>query len=157
MIALKKPLQKLALASVLAFSGASFAVDIDHSADENDVAIQGYDPVSYFTASAAQQGSDQFTATYKNAIYKFTTAENRDAFKADPTQYAPQYGGFCAFGTAMGKKFDTDPNAWKVVDNKLYLNLSKDVQERWLADVPGFIEQANGNWGDIKDKNSEDL
>lgn len=154
---IKHSLQRLAMAGVFVLSSAAYAVDIDHSADENDIAIQGYDPVSYFSASTAQQGADQYTATYKNAIYKFTSAENRDKFRADPTRYAPQYGGFCAFGTAMGKKFDTDPNAWKIVDNKLYLNLNKDVQQRWLEDVPGFIQDANQNWGDIKNKNPEEL
>ena len=154
---LKKSLLHLTVAGALAFSGSAFSADIDHSADDNDVAIKGYDPVSYFTAAAAQEGSDQFTATYKNAIYKFTTAVNRDTFRAAPEQYAPQYGGFCAFGTAMGKKFDTDPNAWKVVDNKLYLNLSKDVQQKWLADVPGFIEEANTAWVDIKGKSPDEL
>ena len=154
---IRKAIQHAAIAAVFTLSGTAFAADIDHSADENDVAIQGYDPVSYFTASEAQQGSSNYTATYKNAIYQFASADNRDTFRANPSKYAPQFGGFCAFGTAMGKKFDTDPTAWKIVDDKLYLNLNKDVQKRWLSDVPGYIETANGQWGQIKDKKPEDL
>lgn len=76
--------------------------------------------------------------------------KNRDHFKTNPTAYAPQYGGYCAFGVAMGKKFDTDPNAWKVEGGKLYLNLDKTVQQRWLEDTSGFIEDADNNWATIK-------
>jgi YHS domain-containing protein len=108
--------------------------------------------VSYFTPGAPVKGSSDFTATYKNAIYQFSSAENRDAFKQDPAKYAPQYGGFCAFGVTMNRKFDTDPLAFKIVDEKLYLNLNSQVQERWLTDVDGFINTAEQNWGDIKAK-----
>ena len=98
------------------------------------------------------KGTSDFTATYKNAIYKFSSEENRDAFKADPAKYAPQYGGFCAFGVTMNRKFDTDPLAFKIVDEKLYLNLNAKVQKRWLTDVDGFISTAEQNWGGIADK-----
>ena len=77
-------------------------------------------------------------------------AANRDQFKADPQAYAPQYGGYCAFGVAMGKKFETDPEAWKIEGGKLYLNLDKSVQKRWLEDTQGFIQDANTNWTTIK-------
>lgn len=150
MTARKSLLNSMILAGMLSFSVSSFAADIDVSADANDLAIQGYDPVAYFTESKPMKGSADFTATYKNAIYHFANQENRDAFKADPTAYAPQYGGYCAFGVAMEKKFDTDPEAWKVVDGKLYLNLDKSVQQRWLADMDELITTANGNWTDIK-------
>ena len=147
----------LAAASVLAFAGSVFAADIDINADENDIALHGYDPVSYFTAGEPAKGSYEYTATYKNAIFKFSTADNRDSFRADPARFAPQFGGFCAFGTAMEKKFDGDPNAWKVVNNKLYLNLNKDVQKRWLTDVPGYITTANSAWPQIKNFAADDL
>ena len=78
-------------------------------------------------------------------------------FKNNPEKYAPQYGGFCAFGVAMEKKFDTDPLAWKIVDNKLYLNLNTDVQKRWLTDVPGYIAQSTENWSSIKDVAADKL
>lgn len=143
--------KKLALVAVML--GTSFslmAADIGMSVDENDIAIKGYDPVAYFTDNGAVQGSPEFTATYKNAIYHFASSENRNKFKANPQAFAPQYGGYCAFGVAMGKKFETDPQAWKVEDGKLYLNLDKTVQQRWLEDTQGFIQDANTNWTNIK-------
>ncbi|WP_434360871.1 hypothetical protein NF212_11045 [Parasalinivibrio latis] len=146
----KSLLTSLAVAGLLSFSAGAFAADIDVSADANDLAIKGYDPVAYFTDSKAVKGDDQYTATYKNAIFHFTSADNRDTFRKDPAAYAPQYGGYCAFGVAMEKKFDTDPEAWKIVDGKLYLNLDKSVQERWLTDTNGYIQTADGNWPEIK-------
>lgn len=146
----------IAIASMTSALGA-FAADIDVNANANDVAIQGYDPVAYFTDAKPTPGSADFTATYKNAIYHFSSAENRDLFRADPSAYAPQYGGYCAFGVTVEKKLDTDPEAWKIVDNKLYLNLNKDVQKRWLTDVPGYIANADDIWTDIKDVEASEL
>jgi YHS domain-containing protein len=142
--------------SILA-SSLSFAADIDANADINDVAISGYDTVAYFTQNKAVSGSSDYTATYKNAIYKFTSAKHRDLFKANPEKYAPQFGGYCAFGVSIEKKFDVDPHAFKVVDNKLYLNLDKSIQKKWLKDVPGYINSADSHWGDIKDKTAKEL
>ena len=113
-------------------------------------AVHGHDPVAYFTSGKPQEGVDAYTATHNGATYRFASAANRDAFKADPGRYAPQYGGYCAFGTAMGRKFDGDPNAWKIVDGKLYLNLNADVQKRWLSNVPGFVKGADNNWPKIE-------
>ncbi|WP_159650894.1 YHS domain-containing (seleno)protein [Vibrio atypicus] len=138
------------MAALLGTSFSLMAADIDMSVDSNDLAIKGYDPVAYFTDNGAQQGKPEFTATYKNAIYQFASSENRDQFKANPAAYAPQYGGYCAFGVAMGKKFETDPQAWKIEDGKLYLNLDKTVQQRWLENTQGFIVDANSNWSTIK-------
>ncbi len=141
---LKKIITTTAATLALSLSAASFAADIDMNANGNDLAIQGYDPVAYFTNEKPTKGSSDFTATYKNAIY------HRDLFRASPAKYAPQFGGFCAFGVTKGRKFDTDPTAWRVVDGKLYLNLNKDVQKVWLADVPGYITNANQTWPTIK-------
>ena len=147
----KKVLNTLAFASAIAFSGALFAADIDINADANDVALHGFDAVSYFTEDKPVEGSFEYTATYKNAIFKFSSAANRDAFRADPDRYAPQYGGYCAFGTKVEKKFDIDPNAWRVENGKLYLNKDKNVQRIWVKDVPGNIQEANVAWPKIKD------
>lgn len=147
---LKKIITTTAATLALTLSAASFAADIDMNANGNDLAIQGYDPVAYFTNEKPTKGSNDFTATYKNAIYHFSSEENRDLFRASPAKYAPQFGGFCAFGVTKGRKFDTDPTAWRVVDGKLYLNLNKDVQKVWLEDVPGYITNANQTWPTIK-------
>lgn len=141
----------------LAFSAFTFAADVDVNANANDIAIGGYDPVSYFTQAAPVKGGVQHTATYKNAIYQFSSEANRDAFKANPEKYAPQFGGFCAFGVTMERKFDTDPLAYKIVDGKLYLNLNSKVQQRWLADTSGMIDTADKNWGGIKSKTDKVL
>ncbi len=151
MLKVKSTTKKLTLmAAVLGASFSAMAADIDMSVDQNDLAIQGYDPVAYFTEQGAAKGKPEFTATHKNAIYHFTSSTNRDQFRANPEAYAPQYGGYCAFGVAMGKKFATDPQAWKIEDGKLYLNLDKSVQQRWLENTKGFIMDADGNWPDIK-------
>ncbi|MEE1674241.1 YHS domain-containing (seleno)protein [Agarivorans aestuarii] len=148
--ALKALIRTSALASALAVSSFSFAADVGMSVDANDLAIKGYDPVAYFVSGQPTQGNGSYTATHNNAIYHFASADNRDAFKADPAKYAPQYGGYCAFGVAMEKKFDTDPTAWKIVDGKLYLNLDKKVQQRWLENTGELIVDANQNWPEIK-------
>ena len=147
----KATIKSIFIGSILIASSFSFAADIDMNADANDLAIKGYDPVSYFSSSAPKLGSSLYTATYKGGIYQFSTEANRDMFKQNPVKYAPQYGGYCAFGVAMEKKFDTDPLAWKIVDGKLYLNLNKDVQKKWLTDVSGYLNLSNDNWSDIKD------
>lgn len=135
----------------------SFAADIDMNADKNDIAISGYDTVAYFTEGMAVEGTHKYTATHKNTIYQFSSAKNRDLFRASPEQYAPQFGGFCAMGVALEKKLDVDPQAFKIVDGKLYLNLNPAVQKKWLTDVPGYIDTAEGNWTDIKTKTTQEL
>ncbi|MGF1679802.1 YHS domain-containing (seleno)protein [Photobacterium minamisatsumaniensis] len=143
--------------ALLSISTITFSADVGISTDSNDIAIKGYDPVAYFTDSKAVKGDPSLTATYQNAIYQFSSTDNRDAFKKAPEKYVPQYGGYCAFGVAMGKKFETDPNAWKLVDGKLYLNLDKSVQKRWLENVSGYIYTANTNWVTIKAVDAEKL
>jgi YHS domain-containing protein len=143
--------------SALLVSSLSFAANVEVNANSNDLAIKGYDTVSYFTKGAPTKGSDKFTAAYNGAIYQFSTADNRDLFKSEPSKYAPQYGGFCAFGVTMNKKFDTDPTAWHIRGDKLYLNLNKDVQKKWVTDIPGYIETAQTNWVDIKGLTEEQI
>ncbi|MFA0048228.1 YHS domain-containing (seleno)protein [Vibrio sp. 10N.261.51.F11] len=143
---MKSTSQKITLmAALLGTSFSLMAADLDMSVDSNNLAIKGYDPVAYFANEGPVKGTSEFTA-----IYNFASSENRDEFRANPEAYAPQYGGYCAFGVAMGKKFETDPLAWKVEDGKLYLNLDKSVQKRWLENTQEFIQDANSNWTTIK-------
>lgn len=121
------------------------------------LALRGYDPVAYFTEGQAVLGTATYTATYNGATYRFATQAHLETFKANPGQYVPQYGGFCAFGVGVGAKFDGDPALWKIVDEKLYLNLSPDIQEQWEKDIPGHITQADKNWPGIKDKAPAEL
>ena len=111
-----------------------------------DGAIRGYDAVAYFTVGKPTQGSDQFTASWQGATFKFASAANLELFKVDPAAYAPQYGGYCAYAVAKGATAGTVPDAWTIVEGKLYLNYSLAVQQRWRKDVPGHIRAADRNW-----------
>jgi YHS domain-containing protein len=119
--------------------------------DKSGVAIAGYDPVAYFSQTKALRGSPQITASYAGATYQFTSPANRDAFLANPQKYAPVFGGYCAYGVANGHKVSVDPEAFRVVNDRLYLNYSKGVQKKWLADVPGNIAKADANWPKLRD------
>lgn len=114
--------------------------------EQGGVAIRGADPVAYFTESAYVSGSDEFTHEWQGVTWQFANAENRDLFAADPDAYAPEYGGFCAYAVSQGYTADIEPDAWKIVDGKLYLNYNKKIQKRWEKDIPGFIAAANQNW-----------
>jgi len=143
-------IKSVAIAATLAISSVSFAADIDVSTNANDLALHGYDAVSYFTDSKATKGNKKYTASYKSAIYQFSSEDNRNKFKMNPEKFAPQFGGFCAMGVALNKKLETDPTAWKIVEGKLYLNLNKAVQKKWLSDVPGHLTSANRIWSGIQ-------
>ena len=136
------------LAGSLLFSSLSFASAVNLG--ENDVAIHGYDPVAYFVDSKPVAGNAKYTATYEGAIYRFSSAKNRDMFKANAAKYAPQFGGYCAMGVALNKKLDIDPAAFYIQDDKLYLNLNKTVQKKWFEDVPGHIKTADRIWDGIE-------
>lgn len=118
---------------------------------QEGVAIKGYDPVAYFTQGKPVKGSPKHKATFSGAEWHFSSAENRDLFESDPQKYAPQYGGYCAWGvSAKGKAFATSPQAWRIVDNKLYLNYDKNVQSRWTKDTNGHISSADKKWPKLK-------
>lgn len=119
--------------------------------DSKGIALQGYDPVSYFTSTGPQQGAANLAETIDGTTYWFASSANRDVFKQDPGKYEPAFGGFCAMGVALEKKLDVNPLLWRVVDGKLYLNVHKEAQARWLEDVQGNIAKANENWPTIKD------
>ena len=120
--------------------------------DKSGLALYGYDAVAYVADQKAVKGSPEITATHDGSTYRFATVEHRDQFTADPAAYLPAYGGYCAYGVSRGYKVKVDPEAFTVVEGKLYLNYDKGVQKKWLADVPGFIAKADANWAEIKDK-----
>jgi YHS domain-containing protein len=109
-------------------------------------AIKGYDPVAYFTGSGPVKGSPQFPHQWMGAEWRFASAANRDLFAAAPEKYAPQYGGYCAYAVSENYTANIDPEAWKIVDGKLYLNYSKSVQKIWMMDQARRIAQADRNW-----------
>lgn len=116
------------------------------------IAVGGYDTVSYFRGNGVPVlGSSQFTITHDGAQYKFASAENLQAFQDDPDAYLPQYGGHCAWAMSRGSLAPGDPNVYKIVDGKLYLNFNRQVQKTWLKDTAGFIAKANSEWANIPD------
>ena len=129
---------------LLAF--ACFAGEFHES---GGTAIQGFDVVAYQTEARAVKGSAEFAGTYKGSTFHFKSAANRDLFLMAPEKYAPQYGGFCAFGAARGYKAVTSPEAFSIVDGKLYLNYDSKVQAMWLQDKPGYIRKADENWSTV--------
>ncbi len=117
---------------------------------KDSVAVRGYDVVAYFTQSAPVKGNSEFVHGWKGAKWYFVNRENQEAFKASPEKYAPQYGGYCAYGTAGGYKAPSDPDAWTISDGKLYLNYNKKVMDNWRKDQANFIDKANKNWPTVK-------
>jgi YHS domain-containing protein len=120
--------------------------------DRNGLAIDGYDPVAYFTEGRPVQGVAEFEYTWNGTKYRFVSAATRDRFEKDPEAFAPQYGGFCSYAVSRGYTADIDPVAWAVVDGKLYLNYSVRVQRTWETDAPGNIRKADVNWVTLRDK-----
>ncbi|MFN8353164.1 MAG: YHS domain-containing (seleno)protein [Spirosomataceae bacterium] len=116
----------------------------------DSVAVRGYDVVAYFTDSSAVKGTAQYKHWWMESWWYFASQEHLTSFKTNPEKYAPQYGGYCAYGTADGHKAPTQPDAWTITDGKLYLNYNKKVMELWRKDQPGFIEKADKNWPLLK-------
>lgn len=141
----------LAAAAPLAAAG-TFALPHRAMASEpaiyaNDgIAVDGSDVVAYFTEGAPVAGDAAITHDYMGATWRFSTEENRAAFAADPEAYAPQYGGYCAYAVSQGYTASTIPEAWAIVDDKLYLNFNRRIQRRWERDPAGFIAAADANW-----------
>jgi YHS domain-containing protein len=117
---------------------------------KSDQAIQGYDPVAYFRESNAIKGKSDLSYTWKKATWYFSSSQNLEDFKKEPEKFAPQFGGYCAYGMAEGHKASTSPDAWTILDGKLYLNYDKGVRQLWDKDRPGNIKKANDNWPSVK-------
>ncbi len=126
-------------------SSAAAAVD-PVNRDGKGLALKGYDAVAYHTDGRPLEGSAQFTHSWMNATWRFASAEHRDAFAAEPTRYAPQFGGYCAWAVSKGYTANVDPQAWKIVDGKLYLNYSKGVREKWEKEQDARIRAGEKNW-----------
>ncbi|MEM8797758.1 MAG: YHS domain-containing (seleno)protein [Pseudomonadota bacterium] len=113
-------------------------------------AIRGYDPVAYFTDGKPVKGSNSLTTEWNGAKWSFASAENLATFEAAPAKYAPAFGGYCAWAVANGYVASTVPEAWDIVDGRLYLNFSLNVRTRWRVDVPGHVRSGNRNWPQIR-------
>ncbi len=138
----------IAFAALVGFTVAAQAASSDVA--NSVVGIQGYDLVSYHTSSKPLPGNGNNVVRHKGVNYLFSSAENKQMFAANPAKYLPAYGGYCAFGVAVNKKFIGDPTVWDIVDGTLYFNLDNKVKNIWVRDVPGNIEKADDNWKSIR-------
>ena len=136
----------------LGFVAFSAQAASEISGADNGFAIEGYDTVAYFTDSIATKGDAQFSTEWRGAKWLFVNSEHLDLFIADPEQYAPQYGGYCAYATAHNGVADGAPERWKIVDQKLYLNTNIFAHKLWQNDIPGNISSADQNWPEVQNK-----
>ncbi len=113
------------------------------------LALEGIDAVSYFVSGKPVRGQASLVTKYKGVTWRFSSAENKSAFEANPKKYVPQYGGHCAWGTARGYAVRGDPKVWRIVGGKLYLNYNRSVQNKWNKDINGYISTANRNWPEV--------
>ncbi len=151
----------LLAAAFSALSGAAFAGP--QYLDETGFAVSGYDVVAYFDLEQSEVGAPQpaavpgrsdLTAEHNGVTFAFATEENREKFLADPETYAPQYDGHCAYGVAQGGKVPGNPNLWRIVDGKLFLNITENVVGFWEEDIPGNISQSTTNWSGLEAKDA---
>ncbi len=117
---------------------------------KNGYAINGFDVVEYFISAKPQKGDTSIAVIWNKTKWVFVNKENANLFTANPEQYAPQYGGYCAFGLSRGYKAPTSEDAWSIVNSKLYFNYNKDVKRNWDKDQHGFIQKADSNWVQVR-------
>ena len=127
---------------------AEAAEDPIYTSWRNNLALGGYDAVSFFSGNP-QKGEREFSAVFKGARWHFQTEANRDLFISNPTAFEPQFGGYCAWAVSKGKLAKGSPKHWYVEDGKLFLNFSERIRDRWLADKNDFVSIANSRWPEI--------
>jgi YHS domain-containing protein len=148
-------MRKIIIALALGAASLSFAAPASadqapvHTGLLSRVAVGGYDPVAYFTDGRPVRGTAEHRITHQGYEYRFASSEHLAAFSANPARYLPQYGGYCAWAVANGYTAAGNPNNWRIVDGKLYLNYNDEIQSRWERDIPGFIRSANTNWPSV--------
>lgn len=136
----------LAFTAVTAFAGKA---DPINAKGREKLALRGYDAVAYFTDGKPVKGDAQFTHAWMGATWRFASAEHRDQFAAAPETYAPHFGGYCAWAVSQGYVADADPEAWDIVEGRLYVNYNKDVQKKWRAERAALIGKAEQNWPNL--------
>ena len=130
-----------------------FAANLVNVAGASHIAIEGYDPVAFFTDARPVKGSPSISAMHQGAVYFFASEDHRQLFTASPDKYVPQYGGFCAFGVGLDALFPVDISTWQVRNGKLYLNLDHDILKKFNADFNGNVAKADANWPGLVQKN----
>lgn len=117
-----------------------------YTVTKDKLAISGHDPVAYFVAGAPTKGLADISAVHQGVTWRFANEANKAAFLADPAKFAPQYGGYCAYAVSQGYTASADPNAWEIVDGKLYLNYSRSVAASWSKQARSYIKSGDGYW-----------
>lgn len=162
---MRKSFRAFAAASALLVALGGAAMAGPQYVDSSGFAVSGYDVVAYFDKPQAAVGQSQpaptpgradIAADYNGATFAFATEENRARFLAEPVRYAPQFDGHCAFGVIKGAKVPGDPQLWRIVDGRLYLNLQKSVQALWEQDIPSHLATAASNWPELDPKPASD-
>ena len=143
------------IAALVLLSASVLAGDLVNVSGASNAALSGFDPVAFFTDAKPVNGSPFISAEYQGATYFFASEEHKKLFVAAPAKYAPQFGGFCAFGVALDKLFPVDISTWQVRDAKLYLNLNPDILKKFNADFAGQVGKADKNWPGLVDKNGK--
>ncbi|MGH1364482.1 MAG: YHS domain-containing (seleno)protein [Calditrichia bacterium] len=147
---------KTLIVSLLFIGSMVYGGELVNVAGASDIAIGGYDPVAFFTVEKPTHGNPGIKAEHQGATYLFTSEKNRDLFKKNPEKYAPQFGGFCAYGAAVNALFPIDISTWQVRDGKLYLNLNPDILAVFNKDFDKNVAKAEANWNDLTSKHVED-
>lgn len=142
-------MKKIIFAAFLSLFASVAAAEKINTSLFGNLAVKGYDVVSYFTENKAVKGSKKLQTEWQGANWRFSSQENLDAFKANPEQYAPQYGGYCAYAVSQGYTAGIDPEAFAVVDGKLYLNYSHSIADKWEGDRDNYIILADKNWPEV--------
>lgn len=140
------------VAALVVLTAPAFAANLVNVSGASGIALDGYDPVAFFTDSKPLNGDPAISTTYDGAKYFFASKDHKVKFDADPQKYLPQYGGYCAFGAALGALFPVDISTWQVRNGKLYLNLNPAILEQFNKDFEGSIAKAEKNWPDLVSK-----
>jgi YHS domain-containing protein len=154
-ISIQKPLPQIFIIAVLAtalisLNACSNESDNPFTFGTTEIAINGYDPVSYFKEDKPSRGTEEYEYVWNDAKYQFSCQENLELFKSNPTKYAPQYDGYCAFAMSRGAHSRIDPESYAIVNDKLYLTYNRDIRNTWLYDKENYIKKADRIWQDSK-------
>lgn len=157
MMTFARPSRRLFAAGLLAAAGVAIGLPHGRAAGGEvftdivpGVAAGGYDVVAYFVEGRPTQGSAAIVHAWRGAEWRFASVENRAKFVADPSRYAPAYGGHCAWAASQGYKAKGDPRNWRIVDGRLFLNYDDDIQKRWERDIAGFVRKADAGWPSLR-------
>lgn len=146
-----KTLRTFIVAAFALFSGSAFADEMAKAA------IGGYCPVCYLAAGKAVKGTEEFKAEHAGKTYLFVSQDALDAFNEDPEKFLPAYDGYCALGMSLGKKFESDPTVFKVMDGKIYLNKNKEIGAKFSEDTASYVTKADAQWKEMQMKMKEEM